>query len=222
MLMVIALAVIVFMLLQAYRRPFPSPAPTPAARRLIQLKPGEILLPLAARPIPAYTRIQPNDITLVPFPKAKLANSDAIQDAVQIVGRVPRVDIPAGSPVDENMLLPLIGGGETPWIHLSPGWVANPLERSNVDGAIEDLRVGDEVVLYDSSGNRISERAVVLVRYKPHPDSVSTPGSAGSITVAQPAQEAVTLEKVLANHERVRLVAVDTSKNVPAAPANDK
>jgi len=86
--------------------------------------------------IPRGTRITDEMLVALPFPE-KMTPRGSIQKKDEIVGRVPRLDAPAGLPVLEGMLL---APGDPGGVHVPPGFRAVAVridESSGVDFHID-------------------------------------------------------------------------------------
>jgi Flp pilus assembly protein CpaB len=194
----------------------------PLARPAVQIpkaKAGEILIPISAKSIQAYTKITEANITFAPVAEKAATDSGAIKSVRQVSGRIARVNINANSAFKEEQLLPPKS---------SPGWqsavrddwVAVQLDRSQLEGAMTGLNPGDWVALTDSTGKWVAQKAQVFV---PYDQTTTTNGRTtttvtGRMIMQVPKEASLVLSAVLAQKtdNRIRVWA-----RGPKEPADD-
>lgn len=109
----------------------------------------KLIVPVAARDIPAFTRI--DGAMLRPSIKLKSAikPENHLTDPSKIIDRVTSMDIPAGFVINKQALAPP-SAKEGISAGIRPGWGAIALPEKQLEGQIGDLRVGDKVALLAS------------------------------------------------------------------------
>ncbi len=110
--------------------------------------------------IPRGTEITAEMIAAVPFP-TKLVPEGAITDQEQLLGRVPRLDAPAGLPILEKMLL---APGARAGIHVKPGFRAVAVKIDAGSGVDFHLEPGCFVDVVGSFTVRRDNRQETLAR----------------------------------------------------------
>lgn len=78
---------------------------TSLVERRMQASGQPVAVLVAREAIPAYTAIRPHDVQVIRLPAAAVAQ-DALRDLVELDGRLARVEIPAGVPLNRSQVVP--------------------------------------------------------------------------------------------------------------------
>lgn len=110
--------------------------------------------------IPRGTQVTEEMVVPLSFPP-ELVPEGAVKDKTELVGRVPRLDAPAGLPILESMLMP---PGARPGIHVKPGYRAVAVQIDSGSGVDYHLEPGSYVDVVGSFSVRRDGRPETLAR----------------------------------------------------------
>ncbi|MGD8450241.1 MAG: Flp pilus assembly protein CpaB [Phycisphaerae bacterium] len=135
----------------------------------------------AQQDIPRGSRISEEMLSAVSFP-AKLVPTGAFTEKDKLLGRVPRMDAPAGLPVLENMLLP---EGQPAGVHVPTGYRAVAVKIDESSGVDYHLEPGCHVDVVGYFKLRVGGRDETVARTVLEDVEVAAVGARLSVVTAE-------------------------------------